>query len=65
MLPDLKELLQYNLPGLTIHAWDRDDSRLKESVEACREYSVEQYGVGKVKLQPTTNGAEVILIREA
>jgi hypothetical protein len=62
MLPDLKELLQYNFPGFTIHAWDREDPRLKESVEACRDYAVRFRGVGKDELQPTVNNGEVTLM---
>ncbi|KXN87035.1 putative ADP-ribosylation factor GTPase-activating protein AGD11 [Leucoagaricus sp. SymC.cos] len=62
MLPELKELLEYNFPGFTIHAWDRDDPRLKESVEACRDYSVKYRGVGKDELQPTANEGEMTLM---
>ncbi len=52
MLPDLKECLEYNFPGFTIHAWDRNDPRLSESREACREYALNKRGVGQEELQP-------------
>lgn len=52
MLADLKELLEYNFPGFTIHAWDRNDPRLASSREACRAYALEKRGVGQEELQP-------------
>ena len=52
MLPDLKELLEYNFPGFTIHAWDRNDPRLISSREACRAYALEHRGVRQEELQP-------------
>ncbi|XP_006458799.1 hypothetical protein AGABI2DRAFT_177010 [Agaricus bisporus var. bisporus H97] len=47
LLPKVKELLEFNFPGLGICAWDREDERLKESVEDCREYARKYRGVGK------------------
>ena len=52
MLPDLKELLEYNFPGFTIHAWDREDPRLVHSREACRAYALDKRGVKQEELQP-------------
>ncbi|RDX47319.1 hypothetical protein OH76DRAFT_1405921 [Lentinus brumalis] len=52
MLPDLKELLEYNFPGFTIHAWDRNDPRLSHSRDACRAYALEHRGVRQEELQP-------------
>lgn len=65
MLPELKELLEYNFPGFVIHAWDREDPRLKESVEACREYATKYRGVGTDELQPTAGEGEVTLMHQA
>ena len=52
MLPDLKELLEYNFPGFTIYAWDREDPRLVHSREACRTYALDKRGVKQEELQP-------------
>jgi len=52
LLPQLKQLLEYNFPGFTIHAFDREDPRLEDSVKACSEYSMKYRGVGKDELQP-------------
>ncbi|EJF58007.1 hypothetical protein DICSQDRAFT_139837 [Dichomitus squalens LYAD-421 SS1] len=52
MLPDLKELLEYNFPGFTIYAWDREDPRLVHSREACRAYALDKRGVRQDELQP-------------
>ena len=52
MLPDLKELLEYNFPGFTVHAWDRNDPRLVHSREACRAYALDKRGVRQEELQP-------------
>lgn len=62
LLPVLRRLLEYNFPGFTIHAWDREDPRLKESVDACREYSTKYRGVGTDELQPTANEGEETLM---
>ncbi|XP_006457691.1 hypothetical protein AGABI2DRAFT_46852, partial [Agaricus bisporus var. bisporus H97] len=61
LLPQLKELMEFNFPGFGICAWDREDERLKESVEDCREYAVKYRGVGKDELQPTADAGEVTL----
>ncbi|KAM5541988.1 hypothetical protein V8D89_004298 [Ganoderma adspersum] len=52
MLPDLKELLEYNFPGFTIYAWDREDPKLAHSREACRAYALDKRGVKQEELQP-------------
>lgn len=43
---------EYNLPGLTVRALDREDPELKESVKACREYALKYRGTQKQELQP-------------
>lgn len=43
---------EYNLPGLTVRALDREDPELKESVKACREYALRWRGTQKQELQP-------------
>ncbi|KAH9923704.1 uncharacterized protein BXZ73DRAFT_50836 [Epithele typhae] len=61
MLPDLKEVLEYNFPGFTVHAWDRNDPRLSESREACRAYALEKRGVRREELQPhAVDGQETL-----
>jgi hypothetical protein len=65
MLPDLKELLEYNFPGFTIHAWDREDPRLVESREACRAYALEKRGVRQEELQPHVAEGDQTLAEQA
>lgn len=65
LLPKLKELLEFNFPGFCIYAFDREDERLKESVETCREYAMKYRGVGKDELQPTADAGEVTLMNQA
>lgn len=45
-------VFEYNLPGITVRALDREDPELKESVEACRDYALEYRGTQKKELQP-------------
>ncbi|KAI8974188.1 hypothetical protein BD414DRAFT_183714 [Trametes punicea] len=61
MLPDLKELLQYNFPGFTIHALDRNDPRLIHSRESCRAYALDKRGVKQEELQPYAQPGEQTL----
>jgi len=56
LLPQLKQLLEFNFPGLTIHALYKDDQSLKDSVQACREYSMKYRGMNKNELQPARMG---------
>ncbi|KAI0628872.1 hypothetical protein C8Q77DRAFT_1076566 [Trametes polyzona] len=65
MLPDLKELLQYNFPGFTVHALDRNDPRLIQSREACRAYALEKRGVKQEELQPHARVGEETLSHTA
>lgn len=62
LLPELRELLEYNFPGFKIFAWDREDPKLKESVDACRDYAVKFRGVGSDELQPTAGEGEETLM---
>ena len=55
LLPTLQELLEYNFPGFTIHAWDFNDPRLAESRDACRKYALTKRGVQQDELQPHTH----------
>lgn len=43
---------EYNLPGITVIALDREDPELKASVKACREYALQYRGTQKQELQP-------------
>ncbi|KAI0363411.1 hypothetical protein BV20DRAFT_145015 [Pilatotrama ljubarskyi] len=65
MLPDLKELLQYNFPGFTVHALDRNDPRLVQSREACRAYALQKRGVKQEDLQPHARAGEETLSHTA
>ncbi|KAL1947107.1 hypothetical protein VTO73DRAFT_14068 [Trametes versicolor] len=65
MLPDLKELLQYNFPGFTVHALDRQDPRLAQSREACRAYALAKRGVKQEDLQPHARAGEETLSHTA
>jgi hypothetical protein len=52
MLPNLKELIDYNFPGLTVLALDREEEELKKSEEECRDYALKYRGVKAEHLQP-------------
>lgn len=65
MLPALKELLEYNFPGFTIHAWDFNDPRLKQSREACRAYATSKRGILQNELQPHIQDGEETLSHNA
>ncbi|KIP04584.1 hypothetical protein PHLGIDRAFT_75695 [Phlebiopsis gigantea 11061_1 CR5-6] len=58
LLPNLKELLEYNFPGFGICAYDHNDPRLSESRDACRAYALAHRGVRQEELQPHTHGEE-------
>lgn len=45
-------VFEYNLPGITVRALDREDPDLKESVNACRDYALKYRGTQKQELQP-------------
>ncbi|KAG6895716.1 hypothetical protein C0992_013093 [Termitomyces sp. T32_za158] len=61
LLPELKGLLEYNFPGFGIYALDREDPKLEESREACREYALKNRGVTKHELQPYAASSEETL----
>ncbi|KAJ7632372.1 hypothetical protein FB45DRAFT_501263 [Roridomyces roridus] len=52
LLPKLKELLEYNFPGVAVFALEREDPENTTSREACRAYALEQRGIKKEELQP-------------
>ena len=56
MLPTLKSLLEFNFPGFTIQALDREDPDLAQSREACRAYALSKRGVRQDELQPHAHG---------
>jgi len=56
LLPQLKQLLEFNFPGLTIHVLDKGDQNLKDSVQAYREYSMKYRGMDRDELQPARTG---------
>ncbi|KAH8891972.1 hypothetical protein GQ53DRAFT_794131 [Thozetella sp. PMI_491] len=45
-------IMDYNFPGITVRALDREDAELKESVKATREYALKYRGVQKQELEP-------------
>lgn len=61
LLPNLRELLEYNFPGFAIYAWDHGDPKLEASREACRDYAIKYRGVGHDELQPHTASGEETL----
>ncbi|KAF9009706.1 hypothetical protein BDQ17DRAFT_1406697 [Cyathus striatus] len=61
----LKELLEYNFPGLGVVALDREDPRLVESREATRAYAVNVRGVEVEELQPHAGKGEETLHHQA
>jgi hypothetical protein len=63
LLPEVKELFEFNFPGLVVHALDREDERLVESREACRAYALKWRGVRTDELQPHVKEGEVTLSR--
>ncbi|KIJ90325.1 hypothetical protein K443DRAFT_686827 [Laccaria amethystina LaAM-08-1] len=63
LLPEVKELFEFNFPGLVVHALDREDERLVESREACRAYALKWRGVTTDELQPHVKEGEVTLCR--
>ncbi|KAH8832955.1 hypothetical protein DL96DRAFT_1584066 [Flagelloscypha sp. PMI_526] len=66
LLPQLKEFLEYNFPGFTIYALDREDPMLQQSVKDCREYALRYRAVSQQELQPTTHhSGEVTLSASA
>ena len=63
LLPEVKELFEFNFPGLVVYALDREDERLVESREACRAYGLKWRGVKTDELQPHVKEGEVTLCR--
>lgn len=73
MLPTVQECLAYNFGcetkprnkagerGFKVVVYDREDERLKESVDACRSYAVNVRGVRHEDLQPHVDEGEVTL----
>lgn len=64
MLPALKACMEYNFPGFKIVALDFNDPTLKESVEACRTYSMNMRGVRQEELQPHKHNDEEITLQQ-
>jgi len=65
LLPNLKDLLEYNFPGFAIFALDHGDEALKESREACRAYAIKYRGVKPDELQPHAQEGEETLSQQA
>ena len=62
ILPRLKQVLEYNFPGIGIVALDHEDPALKESREACREYALKFRGVKQEDLQPHAQPGDETLL---
>lgn len=61
LLQTLRQLLEYNFPGMRVVALDFKEDMLTRSREACREYALKHRGVGKNELQPTNlSGGETL-----
>jgi len=65
LLPNLKELLEYNFPGFNVIALDREDPVLEQSREACREFALKFRSESKKELQPHPQEGEVTLSHQA
>jgi hypothetical protein len=65
LLPQLKELLEYNFPGFSFVALSFKDPKLKESTDACRAYAVNKRGVTEDELEPHTQPGEATLSHQA
>ncbi|KAJ2918878.1 hypothetical protein MD484_g1514, partial [Candolleomyces efflorescens] len=77
MLPTVQECLEYNFGcglkerngkgerGFRVVVYDREDERLTESREACREYAVKVRGVSQDELEPHVQDGEVTLNQTA
>jgi hypothetical protein len=77
MLPTVQECLEYNFGcglaernskgerGFRVVVYDREDERLTESREACREYAVKTRGVSQDDLEPHVDDGEVTLNQTA
>ncbi|EDR11075.1 uncharacterized protein LACBIDRAFT_315421 [Laccaria bicolor S238N-H82] len=61
LLPEVKELFEYNFQGLVVLAMDREDERLVESREVCRAYALKWRGVKTDELEPHVKEGEVTL----
>jgi hypothetical protein len=64
LLPNLKALLEYNIPGIPFYAFDREDQELTQSREACRAYALKFRGVKQEELEPHIAPGEVTLSRQ-
>ncbi|KAG6808254.1 hypothetical protein H0H92_004726 [Tricholoma furcatifolium] len=64
LLPQLRELLEFNFPGFNIYAWDREDPNLQESREACRNYALKHRGVNTDELEPHILSGEETLFHQ-
>lgn len=65
ILPDLRDLLDYNFPGFGIFALSYQDPELEKSREACRAYALEHRGVSQDELQPHASSGENTLSHQA
>jgi hypothetical protein len=52
LLPQLRELMEYNFPSFRVVALDRSDPELEQSREACREYALRCREERRKELQP-------------
>jgi hypothetical protein len=63
LLSEVKELFEFNFPGLVVRALDREDDRLVESGEACRAYALKWRGARTDELQLHVREGKVSLSR--
>ncbi|KAI6027200.1 hypothetical protein EDC04DRAFT_2718308 [Pisolithus marmoratus] len=65
LLPKVKEIMEFNFPGLNAVVHSHDEATLKESVEACRAYALSKRGVTEHELQPHVVEGEETLSHQA
>ncbi|QRW22843.1 C2 domain-containing protein [Rhizoctonia solani] len=53
MLDNLRQLLEYNWPGLTVRTFDFRDEPQKKSIQECRDYALEKRGILREELEPS------------
>lgn len=65
LLPVLKQLFEYNFPGLVVYALAHEDPELSSSRDACRDYAMRCRGVQADDLEPHAAEGEVTLSSKA
>ncbi|KZT11191.1 uncharacterized protein LAESUDRAFT_720386 [Laetiporus sulphureus 93-53] len=65
MLPAVKALLEYNLPGFAVVTYDYMDPALQRSTDACRAYAMSKRGISPEDLSPDDHPEKETLLERA